>query len=107
MLITKKLALQIDIEATYKNVSLGISFVYNSYTNRLPGSASGFAPGILDYRKYHSKGSFLFDMRLAYTINEKVRLSFIAKNLLNNEYMLRAGFIEAPRNYAMQISYEF
>jgi iron complex outermembrane receptor protein len=96
-----------DIEATYKNVSLGISFVYNSYTNRLPGSASGFAPGILDYRKYHSKGSFLFDMRLAYTINEKVRLSFIAKNLLNNEYMLRAGFIEAPRNYAMQISYEF
>jgi hypothetical protein len=26
---------------------------------------------------------------------------------LNNEYMLRAGFIEAPRNYAMQISYEF
>jgi outer membrane receptor protein involved in Fe transport len=46
-------------------------------------------------------------MRLAYTINEKVRLSFIAKNLLNNEYMLRAGFIEAPRNYAMQISYEF
>lgn len=96
-----------DIEATYKNVSLGISFLYNSYVNRLPTSAAGFAPGIFDYRELHNKGAFVLDTRLAYTINEKVRLSFIAKNLLNSEYMLRAGFLEPPRNYAMQVSYEF
>ncbi|MEI6312215.1 MAG: TonB-dependent receptor [Bacteroidota bacterium] len=96
-----------DIEATYKGISLGVSLVFNSYTNRIPASASGFAPGIIDYRKLHNKGSFLFDMRLAYSINDKAKISFIAKNLLNNEYMLRAGFLEAPRNYAMQVSYEF
>ncbi len=96
-----------DIEATYKGISLGISFVYNSYVLRLPDNATGFAPGILDYRKYHNKGAFMFDMRLAYNINDKAKISFIAKNLLNNEYMLRAGYLEAPRNYAMQVSYEF
>ena len=96
-----------DIEATYKGISLGVSFVYNSYVNRLPESASGFAPGIFDYRKLHNKGAFMFDMRLAYNFNEKAKVSFIAKNLLNNEYMLRAGYLEPPRNYAMQVSYEF
>jgi iron complex outermembrane receptor protein len=96
-----------DIEATYKNTTLGISLVYNSFVNRLPSSAAGFAPGILDYRALHHKGSLVFDARISYNLSKKAKLAFIAKNLLNTEYMLRAGFIEAPRNYAMQISYEF
>lgn len=96
-----------DIEASYKGVTLGISMVYNSFVNRLPESSTGFAPGILDYRALHNKGNFVMDSRLSYNLNKKSKIAFIAKNLLNTEYMLRAGFIEAPRNFAMQISYEF
>jgi len=96
-----------DIEASYKGITLGISMVYNSFVNRLPASSTGFAPGILDYRKLHSKGNFVMDARLSYNLTKKSKIAFIAKNLLNTEYMLRAGFIEAPRNYAMQVSYEF
>ena len=81
--------------------------MYNSFVNRLPSSAAGFAPGILDYRSLHHKGSLVFDARISYNLSKKAKLAFIAKNLLNTEYMLRAGFLEAPRNYAMQISYEF
>lgn len=97
-----------DVEAAYKGINLGFSFVYNSYILNYDYQAEGLAPGITAYRANEKhNGSFVFDIRLGYEFTNKAKVSFLAKNLLNDEYYLRPGLLEAPRNYAVQLSYEF
>lgn len=97
-----------DIEATYKGVSLGISFVYTSFVDYVDPQSYGVAPGLFQYRNTHRKGNFVFDIRSSYTfLKDHAKVGIIVKNLLNREYMLRAGMLEPPRNLALQWSYQF
>ena len=54
-----------------------------------------------------NKGDFVMDIRAGYSYKEKATFMFICKNVLNREYTLRPGLIEAPRNYTFQIGYSF
>jgi outer membrane receptor protein involved in Fe transport len=97
-----------DIEASYKGAFLGVSMVYTSYVENVDASAYGFAPGLFAYRTEHHTGAFIMDARVGYGfLKDHARISFICKNIFNKEYMLRAGFIEPPRNFATQFSYQF
>ena len=62
---------------------------------------------VQDFRKSHNKGDFVMDIRAGYSYKEKATFMFICKNVLNREYTLRPGLIEAPRNYTFQIGYSF
>ncbi len=49
----------------------------------------------------------IFDARIAWTPTEKIRIAFIAKNILNKQYSLRPSLIEAPRNYTLRADFTF
>ena len=103
-----------DIEVNYKKWRGGFSCRYNSnmanidkvFEEAIAGSTY-ILPGLKEYRKIYNKGNLVFDVRLAYKLNEKVRLSLIGNNILNAEYTSRPGDIQPPRNYALQAQIKF
>ena len=55
------------------------------------------------------KGDFILDARASYTFgkNDEAKIAFIVKNVLNHEYALRPGILEAPRTYTIRFDVTF
>ncbi len=112
---------KIDIEVSFRKISAGISFDYFSnmvnidkvfedeveitYNNSPLKTGKYIFPGLKEYRAEHSKGEFFFDARLSWQINSNSKLSVILKNMLNREYMVRPGDVQAPRNITFQYAF--
>ena len=65
-------------------------------------------PGIADFISYTSqRGYFVLNTRTFFTVKKKHTLGLIVNNILNTEYWLRAGKLEAPRSVVLQYRLEF
>lgn len=95
-----------DIEASYKNFTLGVASLYSSAMIAVPAVQNGF-PGVFEYRKRNNGDYILFDLRLRYDIKERIKISAIVKNLFNEEYTTRPGIIENPRYFTVQYQHSF
>ncbi len=95
-----------DIESTIKIVTLGAMVKYNSFMKNIDNTLS-LINGVNDFRKMHDDGSVVVDFRLGVDVLEGTEVSFIAKNVFNELYTLRPAYIEAPRNYTVQLAYQF
>ncbi len=106
---------KIEFDISYKQLSTGFSFRYNSFMDNIDPIFNGTDPyipfpviaGIIPYRQEHNKGDFVIDYRISLKVNKYVKLSLITKNLLNREYTERPALIEQPRNFSLQISAKF
>jgi iron complex outermembrane receptor protein len=95
-----------DIEATVKKFSFGFSTNYTSFMINLPVTTNS-VPGVVQYRTRNPNGEWVFDSRLKYNFTVKTNLSFVVKNVFNNEYTTRPGILEPPRNYTIQFQHQF
>ncbi|HXH18857.1 MAG TPA: TonB-dependent receptor, partial [Chitinophagales bacterium] len=95
-----------DIECAYKGVTFGATASISSFIENIDPLLN-LIPGVANWRKYHEEPSYFIDARIGYNFTENMRALFIAKNITNNQYSIRPGFIEAPRNYTLQLSYKF
>ncbi len=95
-----------DIQTNYKGFTVGVSAFYNSFMKNIDNNI-GTLKMVKDFRRLHSKGDFVMDIRAGYSYKEKATFMFICKNVLNTEYTLRPGLIEAPRNFTFQVGYNF
>jgi outer membrane receptor protein involved in Fe transport len=94
-----------DLSFTYKNIMLGLSGRYNSHMQNIDrafedlesSEIANFNPGIRNWRKEHTSGDYVFDVRIGYTFAGKHRVSLIMNNVLNREYAIRPLAIEQPR----------
>ena len=57
---------------------------------------------IAESRKRNKKGDWLFDIRLAYDISDKVRMMFAVENVFNHEFQTRPAQLGAPRRFSLQ-----
>jgi outer membrane receptor protein involved in Fe transport len=116
-----------DVEANYLRFSFGFSMRYNSFMKNIdrifeisaeealsgqplpPGypNPTYILPGLKQYREKYNKGNLVFDVRLGYKINDKLRLGLIANNVFNAEYSSRPGDIQPPRNFMAQLQMKF
>ena len=68
-------------------------------------------PGLADYmyleENGQTKGALVYDARVAYKIKDHYRVSFIANNILNNEYISRPGDVQPPRSFILQLQVKF
>jgi iron complex outermembrane receptor protein len=104
-----KHALKADFEAEMKRFLIGASLNYTSkmvnvdnvFTEAFTGNL--FLPGYPDYRSSHNSAYLVMDARLAVNVSKIIRISLIARNLLNKEYIGRPGDIGAPRNLTVQL----
>lgn len=95
-----------DLQCTYKGVSVGVTAFINSFMENIDPKIN-LVPGMKRFRETHEEASYSVDARLGYAFSENAKVSLIAKNVTNNTYSVRPGYLEAPRNYTLQLSYEF
>lgn len=96
-----------DFQVAYKGATLGASCFYNSFMKEVDKLGVGALKVVNQFRATHNKGDFVLDLRAGYNYKEKFTFNFIVKNVINTEYTLRPALIEAPRNYAFQVGYNF
>lgn len=108
--------LKVDLEASYAKFSLGGSVRYNSFMQNVDkiflvldtGAVSLLPTGITQYRlDRYGKGTYVFDARFSYKVNDKSKVAVIVNNMLNEEYMIRPLVIESPRTFAIQYTLDF
>ena len=98
-----------DIEMNPGRFSAGITFQYNSFMERIDEAFEArivgveIFPGLKDYRLENNSGAFVMDLRLAYQVTPFFRVSLLARNLLNKEYMGRPGDLQPPRNITLRV----
>lgn len=101
-----------DLEAEYRNFSLGLSTYYTSLPEKAPALFL-VALNVIDggrntfqrYLERHQKGDWVFDVRCGYQINDKIRVGFIVKNITNRVYALRPGRPEPLRHFTVQLKW--
>ena len=108
---------KLDIQATYKKFSLGISLRYNSFMENIDlafeepiltdAGQQFILPGLREYRKKYNNGSLVFDCRFLYQITKELKINLIVNNLFNAEYVSRPADLQAPRNFLIQLQYAF
>ncbi|MEO1712591.1 MAG: TonB-dependent receptor, partial [Bacteroidota bacterium] len=97
-----------DLESKYKRVSVGVAVIYASFVEAVDNVFENLlVPGLGDYRMENNTGATVFSVRMAYHHNSKTRISLLLNNLLNEEYTVRPGLLEAPRNIGVRLDYGF
>ena len=109
--------IKLDIQASYKKFSLGISLRYNSFMKNIDlmfeepiltdAGQQFILPGLREYRKNNSNGALVFDSRFIFHITKEMKLNLIVNNLFNAEYVSRPADLQAPRNFLLQLQYAF
>ena len=98
-----------DVSVDIQKFSVGMSVVYRSFMERIDAAfedkiifGQAIFPGLKEYRQENNHGNWVFDFRIACNVTYSTRLSIIAKNLFNKEYMGRPGDIQPPANITLQ-----
>lgn len=102
--------LKSDVEFAWKNIKIGANYVRLSKVDNIDFLLANFA-AIREYRSINNDGYSILDLRGSYEIkfNDafKTKISLVAKNVMNEEYTLRPGLLEEPRNYGIRIDVTF
>ena len=101
-----KHSFKFDVEFKYKKFSIGSGYIFNSRVEAIDKVLESFGD-IGKYREENDGGYSLVDFRTSYEIFKDFKVSFVAKNLLNEEYMVRPGTMEAPRQMSLRLDYKF
>jgi iron complex outermembrane receptor protein len=97
-----------DIDVAMRKFSFGLSTVYRSFMERIDEAfeesilGTEIFPGLKEYREENNSGNIVFDIRASYSFTASTKLSFIVKNMFNEEYMGRPGDIQPPRSFTLQ-----
>lgn len=111
--------IKFDGQVTYKGISAGVTVQYLSFMEAIdkflagaddpvtnPGTGNPYTK-IHYFREKHNNGSLVLNARLAYQIAKFVKVSFLMNNVLNNEYAIQPGKLEAPRNFSLRADFTF
>lgn len=99
---------KMDIEARFKFFTIGGAYTYNSYMQAIDKVFSSFIDGLDEYRTAtEGQGINVLDLRAGFEPLNNLKISLLAKNVLNEEYALRPGLLEAPRSFTIRLDYQF
>ena len=96
-----------DIETQIKRFSIGFASTYYSFQEAIDRTFEFIVPGIKAYREANNHGVTLLDVRVAYRPIDNLKFSFLVNNLGNQEYVSRPGLMEAPRNFALRVDWNW
>ena len=96
-----------DIGTDYEKFNFAVSGFYYSYMENIDNLFQVIIPGLADYRAENNTGFMIFEARASYQVIDKLKVSVLAKNLLNKTYTLRPALVEAPFNFGVRLDYEF
>lgn len=96
-----------DLQINYRKLYFGMNFNYASNVQAIDWlfELSLFLKGVRDYRIAHSTGYRVYDFRIGYQ-GSRFNLQFNVHNAFNEDYTLRPGLMEAPRNLSLRFTYK-
>ncbi len=59
--------------------------------------------GLKEYRAENNHGFTVADIRASYQWSPRLKISAVVNNIMNREYAMRPGLLEAPRNYTIRL----
>lgn len=98
---------KLDLETQIKAFSLGIETFYNSKMEAVDAAFLLIVNGLQRFRAEKDKGVLVHNVRAAYNITKQFKASLIFGNVFNNEYAIRPGLLDAPRNLTARLDYNF
>ncbi|MCH2023300.1 MAG: TonB-dependent receptor [Saprospiraceae bacterium] len=111
--------IKFDAQATVMGISAGFTLQYLSFMEAIDRFLDGDQdPNVFPltqnpytnihyFREEHSNGTLILNARIAYQIAKFVKVSLLVNNLLNDEFAIQPGKLEAPRNYAIRADFTF
>ena len=108
-----KHSLKISSSLTYNRFELGCNGIYKSKILKIDNvfvlqeTREAFLPGFYSYWTNNNDGYIVLDGYLSHEFKNKSSLSFLVKNLFNEEYMGRPGDIQPQRSYSLQYQLTF
>ena len=94
-----------DVEGFFNNLTVGIAVIHSSATETIDELLNNI--GLIRFYRNANPGGFVkLDSRVSYNLGA-LKVSLLAENLLNQEYALRPGLLESPRNIGMRLDYQF
>jgi iron complex outermembrane receptor protein len=96
-----------DVQLGYKGFGLGFTGQYMSFMEAIDNYLNVNFPTISNFRDEHNKGTLLFNVRASYQWKQHIKVSFLVQNALNQEYSIRPGLLEAPRNFTLRTDFSF
>lgn len=100
-------SLRLDLEYQIWRFKIGGTATYNSFMNRIDKVFEYVIPGVKHYRENNNTGKVILDARVIFDLKHNNSIGLLIKNLLNIEYSMRPGIMEAPRNITLQYSHKF
>lgn len=97
-----------DAQASYKGFGLGTSIQYFSFMEAIDSyldDRSNYAT-IPTFRDTHNTGTWLVSARASYAY-KNAKLTLLVNNLMNTEFSVRPGVLEAPRNLSIRADFTF
>ncbi len=82
----------------------GGSMRYASHQEAIDAIFRLFIPGLQEFRSAHDDGYIVCDAWIGYRFGNW-GLSLNVKNVFNEEYSIRPGLLEAPRNFSVRLIY--
>ena len=100
---------KVDLELTYKKYSIGGDWRYYSVMQNIDTLFYVYDAvahyGIVNYRQTHDAPINVFDARVAVQVSKVIKAAFVVNNVTNLSYSLRPMKIEAPRTFAIRVTY--
>ena len=96
---------KMDIESARDGLNIGLAINYSSVMITMDQFLSNLNE-IEFYRAANPNGYMKLDARCSVPWRG-IKISLLAENLLNSEYAVRPGVLEAPRNYSMRLDMKF
>lgn len=97
-----------DGQASFKGFGVGASLMYFSFMEAIDSYLDDPInyPTIPAFRENHADGTWLLMGRVSYSY-KNARLSLLVNNLMNTEFSVRPGVLEAPRNLSVRADFTF
>jgi len=96
-----------DLESQWRKWSFGLETFHASKIEAIDGLFNFIIPGLLRYRQANNKGYTVHNLRMAYRFSQDFKVSVLLGNVLNEEYSVRPGTLEGPRNLTARVDWKF
>ncbi len=97
---------KLDLATDTEKFNIGIAGFYYSQMEAIDRLFAFFIPGLEDYRAANNQPFSIWNVRISYPVWPKIKASLHINNMLNKEYTLRPGLIEAPRHVILRVDYD-
>lgn len=91
-----------DLQATYAGFSYGLGFRFNSFMENVDAVFVSAIPGVAESRNMNRNGDWIWDTRLAYSLNKVIKLNLVVSNIFNHEMQTRPADLRPPRLMNLQ-----